>query len=455
MTFAHEDVRVVAVADGQEAIQRLETERPDVVLADIGMPKMDGYDVATFIKQSPAFKHVPVLLLTGAFEPIDERRARATGCDGVLVKPFEPQLLVSRVRELLAGKHSPELWPADLPRVDLPAPAAPPPPVAAAPPPAPVPAPVAPPIEPSTPRVVIKPSAAPAPPKLPPPNVERMPEPGELSATPKARPAFESGLDHLDEAFARLEPSAAPAELDDKSAFEFAKDLNELRGAIEGEDEPGARKEWDLALPPHEEPAMSESDSLDAELPGRPTTEFGDWDVAESAFDRAAAMAPENPEVHSPPSTTATSADWSSSGTLPPNPSAPPASRPAASAPVAPAPMSAASSSPSAPASIPASTPAEAPAAAAAVSTPPSPAAPAESAKVSLAGAFSALLSAEQTQPAYRPPVSTAAISEAAIEEVVRRVLGRMTDETVRKVVLDTAERLIKEEIAKIKTKPS
>src|SRR5471030_2715193 len=125
LTFADEDIRVVAVPDGQEAIQRLETERPDIVLADIGMPKMDGYAVATFIKQSPAFSHVPVLLLTGAFEPIDERRARATGCDGVLVKPFEPQLLVSRVRELLAGEHSPELWPADLPRVDPPAQATP------------------------------------------------------------------------------------------------------------------------------------------------------------------------------------------------------------------------------------------------------------------------------------------------------------------------------------------
>src|SRR5882672_11332987 len=69
-----------------------------------------------------SLRNIPVLLLTGAFEPVDEDRARATGCDGILVKPFEPQQLVGRVKELLAGRRSPALWPTDLPRVD-PAPA--------------------------------------------------------------------------------------------------------------------------------------------------------------------------------------------------------------------------------------------------------------------------------------------------------------------------------------------
>ena len=48
-----------------------------------------------------------MLLLTGAFEPVDEARARAVGCDGVLVKPFEPQMVISRVKDLLAGRRSP------------------------------------------------------------------------------------------------------------------------------------------------------------------------------------------------------------------------------------------------------------------------------------------------------------------------------------------------------------
>ena len=77
------------------------------MLADVGMPERDGYEVAAFIKGDPELAHIPVLLLTGAFEPIDEARARAVGCDGVLVKPFEPQMVISRVRDLLAGKREP------------------------------------------------------------------------------------------------------------------------------------------------------------------------------------------------------------------------------------------------------------------------------------------------------------------------------------------------------------
>src|SRR6185436_14879858 len=94
LTFADEDVRVVVASDGQQAIEKIDAEQPDIILADIGMPRVDGYDVASHVKQSAALKHIPVLLLTGAFEPIDEARARRTGCDGVLVKPLEPQKLV-------------------------------------------------------------------------------------------------------------------------------------------------------------------------------------------------------------------------------------------------------------------------------------------------------------------------------------------------------------------------
>jgi CheY-like chemotaxis protein len=105
LTFADEDVQVLAVGDGQQAIERVKTERPDIVLADVGMPERDGYEVAAYIKNDPQLAHIPVLLLTGAFEPVDEVRARAVGCDGVLVKPFEPQMVISRVRDLLAGNR--------------------------------------------------------------------------------------------------------------------------------------------------------------------------------------------------------------------------------------------------------------------------------------------------------------------------------------------------------------
>src|SRR4026209_944329 len=99
LTFADEDVQVIAVGNGQEAIERVQRDRPDIVLADVGMPERNGYEVAASVKATRATAHIPVVLLTGAFEPVDEGRARTVGCDGVLVKPFEPQLAISRAPE--------------------------------------------------------------------------------------------------------------------------------------------------------------------------------------------------------------------------------------------------------------------------------------------------------------------------------------------------------------------
>jgi len=110
LTFADEDVLVIAVGNGQEAIDRVQRDPPDIVLADVGMPERNGYEVASFVKGNPDTAHIPVVLLTGAFEPVDEGRARSVGCDGILVKPFEPQLVISRVKELLAGRQPAGMW---------------------------------------------------------------------------------------------------------------------------------------------------------------------------------------------------------------------------------------------------------------------------------------------------------------------------------------------------------
>ncbi len=101
MTFADEDVRVVTVGDGREAIERIVADPPDIVLADTNMPEKDGYEVSAFVKAESARSGIPVVLLTGAFEPVDDQRAREVGCDAVLVKPFEPTAVLTRVRELL------------------------------------------------------------------------------------------------------------------------------------------------------------------------------------------------------------------------------------------------------------------------------------------------------------------------------------------------------------------
>jgi CheY-like chemotaxis protein len=108
LTFAEEDVKVSTVGDGQAAIDRLESDPPDIVLADIDMPKRDGYEVAAYVRSRPKLAHIPVVLLTGAFEPIDQARADAAGSSDVLAKPFEPQMVINRVKQLL-GKKKAEL----------------------------------------------------------------------------------------------------------------------------------------------------------------------------------------------------------------------------------------------------------------------------------------------------------------------------------------------------------
>ena len=69
LTFADEDVQVVAVSDGDQAIARMNAEPPDIVLADVGMPGKNGYEVAAYMKHTPSLAHIPVVLLTGASEP--------------------------------------------------------------------------------------------------------------------------------------------------------------------------------------------------------------------------------------------------------------------------------------------------------------------------------------------------------------------------------------------------
>jgi CheY-like chemotaxis protein len=101
LTFSDEDFEVVTVGNGRLAVERVQEVQPDLVLCDIIMPEKDGYEVCDFIKKNPALSHIPVLLLTGAFEPFDQERAARVGCDGFLAKPFEPQTLIAKVKDLL------------------------------------------------------------------------------------------------------------------------------------------------------------------------------------------------------------------------------------------------------------------------------------------------------------------------------------------------------------------
>jgi CheY-like chemotaxis protein len=103
LALKDQGIEVVAVGNGEAAVRRIPDVRPDVVLADVFMPVRNGYEVCEFVKKSDKLSHIPVILLVGAFDPLDEQEAQRVGADGVLKKPFvPPDPLISMVRSALA-----------------------------------------------------------------------------------------------------------------------------------------------------------------------------------------------------------------------------------------------------------------------------------------------------------------------------------------------------------------
>src|SRR5688572_9990738 len=106
LTFSDGDYEVTAVNNGARAIQKLSEMRPDIILSDIIMPEKNGYEVCEFVKSHPEYRNIPVVLLTGTFEPFDPDRADKAGCDAVVTKPFESQSLIHKVEELIESSRS-------------------------------------------------------------------------------------------------------------------------------------------------------------------------------------------------------------------------------------------------------------------------------------------------------------------------------------------------------------
>jgi CheY-like chemotaxis protein/cytoskeletal protein CcmA (bactofilin family) len=95
-------IDVVAVGNGEAAVRRISDVRPDLVLADLFMPGGNGYEVCQYVKMDSELSHIPVILLVGAFDPLDEQEAQRVGADGVLKKPFiPPDPLISMVNSAL------------------------------------------------------------------------------------------------------------------------------------------------------------------------------------------------------------------------------------------------------------------------------------------------------------------------------------------------------------------
>ncbi len=124
LSFADEGAEVVCVNNGREAIERLADFQPDIVLADVFMPQVNGYELCEYIKQNGELKHIPVMLLVGSFEPFNESEARRVGADDTLTKPFQSiRRLLEKVGLLAEGAPPEEtIQTAEYPKVDTPEP---------------------------------------------------------------------------------------------------------------------------------------------------------------------------------------------------------------------------------------------------------------------------------------------------------------------------------------------
>ncbi len=94
------DIRTTS--DGEEALAAIPSFNPDVILADIEMPRINGYQLCEKIKQDPSMRGIPVILLSPAFEPLDEKLARQVNADDFIIKPFESQELINKINAVLA-----------------------------------------------------------------------------------------------------------------------------------------------------------------------------------------------------------------------------------------------------------------------------------------------------------------------------------------------------------------
>ena len=107
-TLEDEQIRVLEAADGLQALEAALAARPDLILLDVQMPRLDGFEVCRRLRADPSFAGTRIVMLTAAGQDADRARGLAAGADEYLTKPFSPLALFTLVRSLLPEAT---LWP--------------------------------------------------------------------------------------------------------------------------------------------------------------------------------------------------------------------------------------------------------------------------------------------------------------------------------------------------------
>ena len=104
LTFSKEDFTLIQARSGEEALRKAKEVRPDLILLDLVMPDKNGYDVCIALRADPMLRTVPIILLAGTFESFDQQRGTQAGANDFVTKPFESQVLIGKVKQLLFSK---------------------------------------------------------------------------------------------------------------------------------------------------------------------------------------------------------------------------------------------------------------------------------------------------------------------------------------------------------------
>lgn len=96
-----EQYQVISANDGKAGIEMAEKERPDLILMDLALPIIDGWEATKRLKSQEALKHIPIIVLTAHAMTGDEAKARAAGCDDYLMKPFDEDILFKKIGRFL------------------------------------------------------------------------------------------------------------------------------------------------------------------------------------------------------------------------------------------------------------------------------------------------------------------------------------------------------------------
>jgi two-component system cell cycle response regulator DivK len=93
---------MIEAEDGMQALEQAAKHRPDLILMDIQLPLMDGYEATRRIKANPDLKAIPIIVVTSYALSGDEEKARLAGCDAYVAKPYSPRALLAKIREYLS-----------------------------------------------------------------------------------------------------------------------------------------------------------------------------------------------------------------------------------------------------------------------------------------------------------------------------------------------------------------